>query len=122
MLVQRRAGHGGRGHCLLSTAGPLWAQRAQGQELRAEWTPAGVLPEGSTPLQQAKQSGMWLFQVVAEAGKILTFHRGRGKNARGPDAGDAGGPEVPPGTRNPGFLDAILSSGASPWKGLAPLQ
>lgn len=68
-----------------------------------------------------------LFQLVAEAGTTLTFSCRPCKelllgDARGPDAGDAGGPEAPPGTWNPRIPDAGLSPNPSPWKGLAPLQ
>lgn len=94
--------------------------------IRAGWTPVGGVTkrQRSTP---TCQSGMQLFQVVAEVG--TTCHRGHGKGCFW------GMPEVlilgmlvvlrpppPPDTWNPGFFDAVLSSSCSPWKGLVPLQ
>lgn len=127
MLVQRKAGHGGHGHCLVSTAGPSWAQGALGRELRAQWAPVGVLLEGEGFSNRPSSPAMWLFQVVAETGETLSFHRSHGKNCclgmpEVPEARDVGGFEAPPGTWDPGFLDAGLSLALPPWKGLVPLQ
>lgn len=114
MLVQRKAGHGGHGHCLVSTAGPSWAQGALGRELRAQWAPVGVLLEEEGFSNRPSSPAMWLFQVVAETGETLSFHRSHGKNCclgmpEVPEARDVGGFEAPPGTWDPGFLDAGLS-------------
>lgn len=65
MLVQRRSGHRGHGHCLLSTVGPLWAQGALGPEPRAARAPVGVLlvtPRGEL-FQQAKSFGNMAFSA-----------------------------------------------------------
>lgn len=72
-----------------------------------------MLPGGSAPLQQVKQSGMWLFQVVAEVGKT-SGHRGHERAALGmPEVLILGVLVVlrrpSPGTWNRGFFDAVLS-------------